>query len=307
MQIGKYLRKERIHIDKNFLIKEYSKKSMLQVARQLGCSESCIRVRLKKYNILSRVQGKPVKERKKKCNVSKKFLEKKYSKNRRFMWQIAKELNCGITAVRNALIRYNIPIRSSSESNKINYNFITKDFLIKEYNIKSVQQIAKDFCCSRKVIKKKLIEYGINIRNRKEARHGIKFTEEHKKNIGLAGLGKKRSPETIRKILRRQPITSLELALLNIIKVHNLPYRFVGNGSFNIGRKFPDFVHKTKKIAIEVYNRFFKLKHYKTLEEYEIERVAYFKKFGYKTIMIRDYMINNEEEIVNRLKLVEKK
>ena len=77
MQIGKYLRKERIHIDKNFLIKEYSKKSMLQVARQLGCSESCIRVRLKKYNILSRVQGKPVKERKKKCNVSKKFLEKK--------------------------------------------------------------------------------------------------------------------------------------------------------------------------------------------------------------------------------------
>ena len=107
--------------------------------------------------------------------------------------------------------------------------------------------------------------------------------------------------------MRRQPITSLELALLNIIKVHNLPYRFVGNGSFNIGRKFPDFVHKTKKIAIEVYNRFFKLKHYKTLEEYEIERVAYFKKFGYKTIMIRDYMINNEEEIVNRLKLVEKK
>jgi len=132
---------------------------------------------------------------------------------------------------------------------------------------------------------------------------GKHHTEETKKKLSIATTNNNpmKNPETVRKVLRRREITSLEQKLLDLINKHSLSYKFVGNGTFMVGKKNPDFVHLSQHTVIEIYCIYFKLKHYDSIEEYETKRVAYFKKYGYKTILIRDYMMNNEQNILSLL------
>lgn len=95
-----------------------------------------------------------------------------------------------------------------------------------------------------------------------------KIKENREKQISL-----------ILKGLLKRP-TSLEKRMIQIIKKHNLPYKYVGDGSFLIGWKNPDFINTNgKKVAIEVANEFH---HSKT---YPRERKNYFKEYGWKAIV----------------------
>ena len=88
--------------------------------------------------------------------------------------------------------------------------------------------------------------------------------------------------------------TSYEKKIIDVINKHNLPYKYVGDGSFLIGYKNPDFInYNGEKIAIEVYNKF----HHP--EDYEQKRSEHFAKYGWKTIFVNeDEVLSNDENII---------
>ena len=92
---------------------------------------------------------------------------------------------------------------------------------------------------------------------------------------------KEKTVKSILKGLMNRP-TSLEEEFIEIIKKHNLPYKYVGDGSFFIDCKNPDFINiNGKKICIEVANT------YHHSKDYPKERIKHFKKYGWKCFVFR--------------------
>jgi len=141
---------------------------------------------------------------------------------------------------------------------------------------------------------------------------GKKHTEESRRkmseaHIGLqAGenhplFGKHPLAETIRKMLTRRTPTSLEKKFLGIVEKNGLPYKFVGDGSFMIGRKNPDFINiNGLKIAVEVYARYYKLRHAETVKEWQEDRERVFKEYGWTAIFFDETQVN-ERNILQQL------
>lgn len=94
-------------------------------------------------------------------------------------------------------------------------------------------------------------------------------------------IGGNTNPEWIKKRLKgllKRP-TCLEKEMIGIIEKYDLPFDYVGDGQLFIGCKNPDFVHRNKKIIIEVAASWCHPKNYKH------ERTEYFAKYGWKSII----------------------
>ena len=105
-----------------------------------------------------------------------------------------------------------------------------------------------------------------------------------------------RSKDAIRRSLRRRPMSSLEIKFQDIINKHNLPYKFVGNGSFFIERKNPDFINiNGEKKTIEVYARKHKNEFRNGGEEgWKREHIEVFNKYGWDIIFIESCQIKED-------------
>lgn len=111
----------------------------------------------------------------------------------------------------------------------------------------------------------------------------------------------KKDPSLIKRCLKKNPKSSLEIKFENIIKKHNLPYKFVGNGEVLVGRKCPDFVNVNgKKIAIEVFYSRHKDKFANGLVFWMTEREKLFKEYGWQLEFFNEIQVN-EDEIKRRL------
>lgn len=112
-----------------------------------------------------------------------------------------------------------------------------------------------------------------------------------------------RTPEAIKKALKRRLPSSLEAKLQDIIDKHQLPYKFVGNGQFLIERKNPDFINiNGEKKAIEVYAR----RHKESLRNLSIEewkkgRKNIFAKYGWEIIFFNEVELT-ESNVLTVLK-----
>jgi len=130
---------------------------------------------------------------------------------------------------------------------------------------------------------------------------GRKRTADVREKMSIAGKGKKLTAEHIRKALMRRTPTSLEMKFQSIIDKNNLPYKFAGDGSFMIGRKNPDFINiNGQKIAIEVYARYYKLRHAETVQEWKEERERVFREYGWTAIFFDETQVN-ESNILRQL------
>jgi len=101
--------------------------------------------------------------------------------------------------------------------------------------------------------------------------------------------------------------TSYEKKISELCIEHNLPFIYTGNGTFLIGHKNPDFINKEKRIAIEVYHNYFKIRDFGSCEEYEKQRSEYFAKYGWNVIFIRTEEIeakNWKEICLNKIQQV---
>lgn len=89
----------------------------------------------------------------------------------------------------------------------------------------------------------------------------------------------------IKAILRGlcQRPTSYEQKIIDLIKKHHLPFKYVGNGEVIIGYVNPDFINiNGQKSLIETYSIFFHK------PNYEAERAKRFARYGYRTLFLND-------------------
>ncbi len=55
-------------------------------------------------------------------------------------------------------------------------------------------------------------------------------------------------------------------------------------------------------IRIEIFHRYFKIRDFGNVESYIQKRQKAFKKYGWKTIFVNEIEINNEENIVKKIR-----
>ncbi|RLF26316.1 MAG: hypothetical protein DRN05_07220 [Thermoplasmata archaeon] len=73
-------------------------------------------------------------------------------------------------------------------------------------------------------------------------------------------------------------------------------YKFVGDGTVIIGGKLPDFINVNgQKKIIEFFGNY-----YHKREDEEI-RIAYFRRYGYKTLVIWEEELNDLPKLKNKL------
>ncbi len=117
--------------------------------------------------------------------------------------------------------------------------------------------------------------------------------EEMKKRWQNPEYREKITKKIIKGSLKRP--TSLEQKFIDIIQKYNLPYKYVGNGSFLIGFKNPDFINiNGDESCVEVANR------YHHQGDWAIKRREHFKKFGWNCAIIFEDELD-ESKIINDL------
>jgi len=135
-----------------------------------------------------------------------------------------------------------------------------------------------------------------------KAREGHLVSEETKEKLSKANKGqipwskgKIMTEEFIRKVLYRRNMNFLEKKFQEIINKNNLPYKFVGNGSFVLNGYNPDFINTNgEKIAIEVYVKYFKQIGDMTVNEWKNKRIQRFKKYGWSVIFFEKNQVKEE-------------
>ena len=93
-----------------------------------------------------------------------------------------------------------------------------------------------------------------------------------------------------------------EQRVFGIIMTKGLPYDFVGDSrAISIGGKFPDFVHRTKKLVVEVAMK--KEKEFRnkiTWGEWQRKRISHFSFYGFGCLFLWADM--NDEKIIEVLR-----
>ena len=224
--------------------------------------------------------------------VSKNFLIKEYSKNRKALRQIAKIISCCPQTISNYLKEYNIKIRIGSEAQKGRHNH--KD--IKNCpNYIDGRYCESQFCidCLKKGIKTK-ISY-----------NNFKYGQKRCKSCAykLRWQNKIYREKTIRKILKannrkpNKPEKSLR-AILN--KLLSREYKFVGDGKVIIDGFCPDFINiNGQKKIIELYGDYWHKK--PELIKRDKRRIKTYRKYGYKTLIIWQKELKNKKILKNRI------
>jgi len=81
-------------------------------------------------------------------------------------------------------------------------------------------------------------------------------------------------------------------------------YKYVGDGQFILGGKCPDFLNiNGKKKLIEFFGNYWHSKAVTGIEpdQHEKERIGYFKRFGFDTLIIWGYELKNLKKVENQI------
>lgn len=105
-------------------------------------------------------------------------------------------------------------------------------------------------------------------------------------------------PEFRRRCLKgmlKKP-TRPEKRLTKIIVKHDLPFKYVGDGEFMLGRKCPDFLNSNgKKQLIELWGNYW---HKNDDPE---KRINFFRQYGFETLIIWEDELRNEPQLVEKI------
>jgi hypothetical protein len=204
---------------------------------------------------------------------------------------------------------YNIGKHSKNEFTKERWS----DIRFKEKIIKSMQEKWKDpeYRAKRmKIIEKKWADPKQRekmIANIKKRWSNPEFREKRCKEIKELWTKSEYREKVIRNSLKgrfKRP-TSLERKMIEIIEKNNLPYKYVGNGSFLIGYRSPDFVNiNGEKICIETRpKKMCPIWNSCSPDEYEKRRKEHYSKFGWNCIVVWEEDFDNENMILEKIKV----
>jgi very-short-patch-repair endonuclease len=121
----------------------------------------------------------------------------------------------------------------------------------------------------------------------KVAKHNISL--ETRLKISQALKGKPKIRRNLEKKLAKP--NKFEARCMSLFEANNMPLKFVGDyrAGFFIEGKIPDFVAtNNKKLLIEVFCDYYKIKQYGSVENYKNKREFLFSKYGWKTLFFSD-------------------
>lgn len=96
---------------------------------------------------------------------------------------------------------------------------------------------------------------------------------------------------------KRRPNKPEHKFFFEICPKYNLPLEYTGDGRPLIGFKNPDGVESNgRKICVEIAGRYWHL------PEYEEKRIAHFKKYGWKCLMIWEEELRDEDKLVGKVR-----
>jgi len=96
-----------------------------------------------------------------------------------------------------------------------------------------------------------------------------------------------------------------EAKLIKLFREFKLPYKFVGDGSFTIDSKCPDFInYNGQKKIIELFGDYWHSKEItgRTKFEEENRRKKAFAKYGFKTLILWESELENTTDLIGRVK-----
>ena len=260
-------------LTKEFLEREYVEKgrTTIEIGKEIGCNRRTVYDYLIKHKIKILI-GRDVPKGENhyrfgenKHRITKEYLTQEYLENKKSMPQIAKELNCGKTMIEFYLNKYNIKLRSRSESLKGDKSSFYID-----------GRTHKEYHC---------IDCGnsISYRNRFNGSQRCHSCAS-KKTWEIPGYRVK-VVRASRAATRNKQNKSEKL--LNRLLQTFLPkeYKFVGDGKVIIDGFCPDFINiNGQKKIIEFFGNYWHNK--PEVVERDKRRLITYKKYGYKTLII---------------------
>lgn len=158
----------------------------------------------------------------------------------------------------------------------------------------------------KKRISAKLKGTKLSLETRKKmsiAQKGKILKESTKQKMSKAKKGISMTPEHRRKLLEsiNKSPNKFEKKCIELFKKNKLPLKFVGgfnDKNFFIAGKVPDFIStNNKKVIVEVFYEYFKIRQYGSVENYKKDRINTFSKYGWKTLFFtcNDIRLNFDE------------
>lgn len=137
-------------------------------------------------------------------------------------------------------------------------------------------------------------------RAKSKAFKGRHISEKTKGRLSEVMKGHWQDRDYAKRMLKRFSVrpTSYEQWFMDFCEKHNLPFRYTGDGSFLIGSKNPDFVDCERKIAVEVFCDYFKIRRHGSVVNYQKERREKFAKQGWTTIFLGKNELFDEEKVL---------
>ena len=125
-----------------------------------------------------------------------------------------------------------------------------------------------------------------------KSKKGIPMTLKHRRKLILS---------------RQKCPNKFEEKCIKLFKEKNIPLKFVGDlkeGEFYMEGKVPDFAStNNKKIIVEVFHDYYKIRRFGSIEKYKKERKKVFSKYGWKTLFLRyNNMISDPQKYLTKLK-----
>jgi hypothetical protein len=145
---------------------------------------------------------------------------------------------------------------------------------------------------------------------------GLPFSEDHRRKLSLAKLGRKEPVEVknrrIKRVLKglmKKP-TKLELRVGEILE-RRFPgeWKYVGDGKLVVGGKCPDYVHRDGRKVLEVFGGQWhdpdvSFKDKIPFHQTEEGVIKHYASYGYNCCVIWDYEVGDEALILKKLNSV---
>ncbi len=221
--------------------------------------------------------------------------------------QIAKKVGFSRKLVSRRFREYNIPIKTrevimreamTDERKKELSRIMKQRWMDPEYREKTIKSVRKSLKKYKRIHRSPHTEFKRGHKIDNMIREKIRRTVQR---------NYQEDPELLKRVLSCQKPNKAENVLINLLRKHSFPFRYVGNGQIIIDGKCPDFIGiEDSRKVIELFGRPWHDPSHSdkfdvTYDRTEEGRKKFFTKHGYDCLIVWDDELGDEGKIVERI------